>query len=360
MNTSPILTTLDLAYSVLVEMDCPLSAEDIAWVAGEAGYEVSPEEIRLELDGYIELCGPEATIVQIGRRQYGLLEHLAPEVAPPRAGFSYTSLLAGVGLAVVVLVLLGALLRFLPLQAAEAPAPQAEQPQVEVLPEAGAPQPFVPTDLAWWQANAANQLNDETQRIAARFLSNPYNTCGPAVLAVMANYLRDRAGLQGERVTAGEIIKAARNKLGFFIPPYNSGLLDYKGLRSIGGLFGLVQTYPQGSRSLITLDDLLARVRAGEPAILGMRYHYQGPERLYLPAGGSGVYNHFVILIEAAEQDGQTLLRVFNPHPGYYLYDDASAAPVLMSLEEFTASWALNDGSEFSEMGHAAFFGLAE
>ncbi len=356
MNTTSSLTTLDLAYSVLVEMDCPLSAEEIAMVAGEAGYAVSPDEICGELDDYIELCGPEATIVQFRRGEYGLLEHLYPE-KPARAGLSYLSIFVAIALAVVGLLLFNTLLRALPAQRAGEPAPRVEQPQVESRPEAAAP-PAAPLDLSWWQANAVNQLNAETQRIALRFLSNSYNTCGPAVLAVMANHLRDRAGLAAERVTAGEIIKAARNKLGFFIPPYNSGLLDFKGLRSIGGLFGLVQTYPEG-RSLMSLEDLLDRVRAGEAAILGMRYHYQGPDRLYLPAGGSGTYNHFVILIEALEQDGETLLRVFNPHPGYYLSDDAQAAPVLMSLEEFTASWALNDGSEYAGLGHAAFYSLA-
>jgi hypothetical protein len=357
MPTSPSLTLLDLAFSVLVENDRPLTAEEISAVAGEAGYWASPEEIQYELDSYLLNCPYQSPIIPVGNTHYGLLERLNPS---PAASISVR---AAIGLAAVILLVVVGLWRILPAgrdTIPSAPRDRASPPASSQTnpPVADSALPASQVDAAWWSANAINQLNDDTQRIARKFLSNPFNTCGPAVLAVITNYWRAQAESSAERVTPGEVIKSARNQLGYFYPPYNSGLLDFKGLRAIGGLYGLSQAFPDSHRSLMTVEELLARVQAGEPAIVGMRYHYQGPERLYLPSGGSGGYNHFVIVFEALQENGQTSLRVFNPHPGYYLTGDEQAAPGLLTLEEFVQSWTINDGSEHSDYGYAGFFRL--
>lgn len=366
MDAFPTPSILDLAYSVLVDFNRPLSAKEIAELARQAGYFVSPEEVQFELDCYIQERGFEAPILQIGRERYCLLEaNSLPETDDftdePTTGSTPLSfyVIAGMGFFIAVFFVISLLTRIVPGQIAENPPVSVEIPlEGENIPQAEAPAPAAPIDLNWWNTNAINQMNMETQRIASKFLSNRYNTCGPAVLAMMANYYRSLIEGNTEKVTAGELIKAARNKLGYFYPPYNSGLLNFKGLRAIGGLVGLEQTYPQDGRALISIEDLLARVQAGEPAVVGMRYAYQGADKLYLPAGGSDNYNHFVILIAAFEDEGGLKLHVFNPHPGYSMTDDSQAVPSVMSLDEFVGSWALNDGSEYSNYGHAAFYRL--
>jgi hypothetical protein len=103
------------------------------------------------------------------------------------------------------------------------------------------------------------------------------------------------------------------------------------------------------------MEELFERVRQGQPAIAGMRCHNQSDSR-YSLAGGRGLYNHFIIVLEFEMVGGEEYLWVANPHPGKYLFEDHLAPPVRMSLAEFWESWALRDGSEKADLGFAAFY----
>jgi hypothetical protein len=132
-------------------------------------------------------------------------------------------------------------------------------------------------------------------------------------------------------------------------------LLTFKHLRAMLELYGFHQSYPPGEASLMKIEELLDRVRQGEPAIAGLRYSYQGDWQ-FRPSGGNGLYNHFVVVFAVEQVDGNEYLWVANTHPGKYITDDGEAAPVRMSIDEFWDSWALKDGSENTNLGHAAFY----
>jgi hypothetical protein len=208
----------------------------------------------------------------------------------------------------------------------------------------------------WWFSNIVNQMNAETQAVARGYLSNYYNTCGPAVVAMLASYYLEKSEVGGGPITTAVVMHDARNKLEYYTPPYNSGLLEFKHLRAMLQLYGLDQVYPDGNSSLMAIEELLERVRQGQPAIAGMRYRYQD-DWGYRPSGGRGLYNHFVVVFGVEQVDGQDYLWVANTHPGKYLTSDTEAAPVRMSVDEFWQSWALKDGSENESYGHAAFYG---
>jgi hypothetical protein len=132
-------------------------------------------------------------------------------------------------------------------------------------------------------------------------------------------------------------------------------LLTFKHLRAMLELYGFHQSYPPGEASLMKIEELLDRVRQGEPAIAGLRYSYQGDWQ-FRPSGGNGLYNHFVVVFAVEQVDGNEYLWVANTHPGKYITDDGEAAPVRMRIDEFWESWALKDGSESTNLGHAAFY----
>jgi hypothetical protein len=105
------------------------------------------------------------------------------------------------------------------------------------------------------------------------------------------------------------------------------------------GLYGLVQASPDGGSSVMSLDELLGGLRQGNPAIAGMRYAYQNDLR-YMPAGGRGLYNHFVIVYQLDQADGQERLWVMNPHRQV---SATACHPEPMSVEQFKRSWAFNN-----------------
>jgi uncharacterized protein (UPF0333 family) len=212
-----------------------------------------------------------------------------------------------------------------------------------------------PASLEWWTSNAINQINAQTQEAARQYLSNYYNTCGPTVVAMLTNYYRAQTKKTKDQITPADVLHDARSKLGYYTPPYNSGLLEFHNLRDLFGLYGIVQAYPDGD-AWISFNDLVERVRKGNPAVVGMRYSYQGEDAQYLPSGGSGLYDHFVIVFSTAEENGKGFFWLFNPHPGKYLDEDSQAVPVKIGFDEFKRSWQLNDGSRKSEYGPAAFY----
>ncbi|RPI81469.1 MAG: hypothetical protein EHM41_20595 [Chloroflexi bacterium] len=235
------------------------------------------------------------------------------------------------------------------------PVEAASVPAEVPIPDSGSVQAApIAIDPAWWASNAVNQINLDTQSVSRVFLNNYYNTCGPAALSMVVSFYRSQPGGDGSRVTPADVLRDARSQLGFFIPPYNSGLLDFNNLSLLAGLYGLTPQNPGSSGYLLTLEDLLQGVRQGTPAIVGMRYGYSNG--LYVPMGSSGIYNHFVSVFGTQQVDGQEYLLVLNNHPGKYLVDDANVQPELMSLDQFLQSWLLNDGSEYQNYGHAAFY----
>jgi hypothetical protein len=381
MSSETTVTILEVVHEVLSWSEQPLSAGEIARFARQMGFELDSWEVKTEIEADLQEWGSNSPFTRIGPARYGLFAGSSASAGPAPNPLSPQSLISWL----VVLALLA--LTLYTFNAASTTIASALVPEEEGNIVAAAPATVVDDllsamleaagggrlpvensvettlssiDPAWWTANAVNQISADTQAVARQYLSNPYNTCGPTALALVVSYARARAGGAGERVTPADVLSDARNRLGYFIPPYNSGLLEFRHLRDIAGLYGLVHAYPPGQRELLSLEELLEQLRLGRPAIAGMRYRYQGEGARYLPAGGSGLYNHFVVVFGAEVVDGQENLWVQNPHPGKYLYNDAEAGPELMTIEQFRGSWALNDGSEYQDYGRAVFFELGQ
>lgn len=347
MENYYVPTLLDVVYAVLEGSDQPLTPYEIEAVAVGAGYDVSAWEAVDEIEAHLDAFGPHSPFVQVGRQRYWLL--------PGPESFNQSSALFDLFQFLVVAMVLVAIagLGWLVLSANPLPAqPEVAAPLlVEAVP---APQPSLIKDPAWWAEHAVNQLNLDTQEVSRAYLSNYYNTCGPAAISMVVTFYRSRPAGDGDRVTPADVLRDARSQLGYFEPPYNSGLMTFENLEALAALYGLRQANPDGRGDLLSLDDLLNGVRQGQPAIAGMRYGYSN--NLYLPAGGSGIYNHFIVVFGTQQVDGAEHLLVLNNHPGKYLVDDAEVRPELMSLDQFRQSWLLNDGSEDQDLGHAAFF----
>ena len=341
---------LEIVFDILSCSGNPLSAEQIANAARQAGYELTEGDVEQEIDDHLRRFGYRSPLTEIGRVRYGLIPDPA-QGNPARLDFAALRPLA-VGLAILFVIAFALIPSALKIpEAITAVVSQADSPVIEPK-SVGDPS----SSLEWWAANAVNQINPETQEVARQYLRNSYNTCGPAVVAMLSSFYR--APLLGEegRISTARVLRDAKRKLGYYNPPYNSGLLTFDHLREMLSLYGVEQAYPGGGDELMSLEELLEGVRQGKPAIVGMRYGYQADGWRYLPAGGSGIYNHFVIVFGVTVVDGQELLWLYNPHPAKYSYNDEDAAPVTISIAEFVSSWALNDGSENAERGHAVFF----
>lgn len=355
MSIAQPITILDVAYEVLSRSDRPLSPEQIALSARGIGYNLTGWDMKVEIDAHLDSYGYRSPFTEIGRDRYGLFPLTVYARQSPAPSLSLLPIFIGLVLLMVLfLASMGIALDRPVVEAqvavevvAESLSPPASDPQIFPAPR---------NDPSWWTANSANQINSETQEVARQYLRNYYNTCGPAVVAMMASYYRTSAGSTEGRVTGADVLRDAKNILGYYNPPYNSGLLTFDHLRDMVGLYGLSQFYPQGEGSLLTLDEFLDGVRQGYPAIAGMRYGYQRDGWRYVPSGGRGLYNHFVVVFAVEQIDGQEHLWVYNPHPGKYLYDDSDAAPLTISVEQFNQSWALKDGSQYSGYGHAVFY----
>jgi hypothetical protein len=375
---------LELAYELLSSHG-PLSLEEMASAASRLGYHVAGWEFQAEIEDHLLSQGESSPFISLGYDQYGVWEEQGwVDQAPldtlpasvltfqagaigPHASQSPLEFIfpASVGIAVTLALLLAILTGgpqgvvkrtgntiFLPSTLVAGDSLQL------VMPASAAVEPLessISIDPNWWFANPVNQMNADTQAVAKQYLSNYYNTCGPAVVAMLGSYLLARGEAGGGPLTTAVVMHDARNQLGYYTPPYNSGLLTFKHLRAMLELYGFHQSYPPGEASLMKIEELLDRVRQGEPAIAGLRYSYQGDWQ-FRPSGGNGLYNHFVVVFAVEQVDGNEYLWVANTHPGKYITDDGEAAPVRMSIDEFWDSWALKDGSENTNLGHAAFY----
>jgi hypothetical protein len=355
MNNPPSSTILDVVYELLC-LYGPLTIEQMAEGAEDLGYQIAGWEFQVEIEELLLIYGDYSPIYEISQGYYGLLE--TQEGVSHQIVHLERYLPLGVALALVGILALSIMVGGLGQRGSEnsvyLPATLVEslsQPNVAFAAES--PSPALP-DPDWWFNHPTNQINAETQTVARQYLSNHYNTCGPAVVALLASYYH--SSNPGTQVTTADVLNNARNQLGYYTPPYNSGLITFKHLRALLELHGLAQTHPAGSGSLMTLDEMLELIRKGQPAIVGARYRYQSDWR-YVPAGGSGLYNHFVVIFGVEQIGGEDYLWISNPHPGKYLYEDHEAAPVRISAAEFWQSWALKDNSDHADHGHAAFFG---
>jgi hypothetical protein len=357
MNAYYEATILDVVFAVLEGADRPLSPYEIEDVALVAGYDLSAWEAAEEIEAHLEIYGPQSPFIQVGRQKYWLqFEPLLENKQPAPALIFLLILLV---MAMVVTTVTGWLAFSSPAAPQQlvvsAPAPAAAVPdRVPVpAPPAAGPQ-SIAINPAWWSQNAVNQINLDTQAVSREYLSNFYNTCGPAAVSMVVTFYRSQPGGTSDRVTTADVLRDARANLGFFIPPYNSGLLDFKKMSLLAEMYGLALANPSGRGYLMTLDELLEGVRQGTPAIVGMRYGYRNG--LYVPVGGSGIYDHFVIIFGTEVVDGQEHLLVLNNHPGKNLIHDEDVRPEQMSLDIFQQSWLLRDGSQYQNYGEAAFY----
>jgi hypothetical protein len=362
-TTAQPVTIIEVAYEVLSRSEHPLTPEQIAASAREAGYNLTGWDVKTEIDAHLRFYGYRSPFNEIGRACYGLLPLPEP---PAGEAIVITNLRRLATVAAVLVILALALLLKVQVRLDPSGGPSAAPVEVadsrplasgNLAPAGGqAPGAAFPADPAWWPVNAQNQINQETREVAQQYLSNYYNTCGPAVVAMLASYFRAKTPGESEKVTTAQVLRDARNQLGYYTPPYNSGLLDFDNLGAIISLYGLSQVAPGGGSDLMSLDELVEGVRQGNPAIVGMRYSYQGTDMRYIPSGGRGLYNHFVVVFAVTQSEGQDYLWVMNPHPGKYLVNDSDAIPEAFRADEFKQSWALNNASDYADYGHAAFY----
>jgi hypothetical protein len=348
-------TILEVIYIVLQNSDWPLAPEEIELAAAGYGYDITAQEAFDEIETHLEAYGNESPFIPVGMREYWIAGEPVQYEPPPQNPSSFLKSLAALALVVAVSFAwmfysgmkpsISAPQAGGPVEAVAAAVDQAGISSVKLAP--------VSADLTWWVENAVNQINTETQSVSRDLLANYYNTCGPAVISMVVSYYRAQSG-EGDRVSPADVLTDARAQLGYFLPPYNSGLLDFHNLDDLAGYYGLERIYPQGRSVLMTTAELLDGVRQGRPAIAGMRFGYNDDR--YLPRGGSGVYNHFVVVIGTQDVDGQEKLLVLNNHPGIYLLKDEDVQPEPMDLDQFEQSWLLNDGSEREDYGYGAFY----
>lgn len=355
MSDTYFPTILDIVYEVLEHSGQPLTPHEIEDDAARMGYDLRAWEAAYEIEAHLEAYGPRSPFVQVGRSKYWLDTFpLRPAPPGPLPFMRWVSVIAVIVAGVFVwLVYSGISARHSSLSAI---VQQVNALTGDVDPAAAeaASQPPAELGAAWWVSNAVNQLNAETQEISRDLLTNYYNTCGPAVIAMVVSYYRNQAGDASGKLSPADVLTDARAQLGYYLPPYNSGLLDFHNLDDLASYYGLQRVAPADDGALLTTAELIEAVRQGHPAIAGMRYGYNGP--LYIPRGGSGLYNHFIVVFAVQEQDGQEMLLIVNTHPGKDLVDDADARPELITIEEFEGSWLLNDGSDSANFGYAAFY----
>jgi hypothetical protein len=349
-------TLLEVAYELL-SLYGPLNVEQMAVAAANSGYLVSGWEFQAEIEEHLLVYGDDSPFIEVGLDKFGLAEtppdpevnnaHLE-NILPAAVALSLAAILA-------LSIMIGNLGFKRDVNSIYLPAALVGSIYKHEVAHAAETSSLALPDLDWWFDHAINQMNAETQTVARQYLFNPYNTCGPAVVSLLVNYYRAKFANSGEQITTSNVIKEANHRLGFFVPPHNSGLLTLNQLHIMLEMYGLQQAYPTQNSTLMTMEELLERVRQGQPVIAGMRYSYQDGWR-YLPAGGSGLYNHFVIIVGLEQTDDQEYLWIANTHPGKYDHEDQDAVPVRVSVSEFWQSWALKDGSELADHGHAAFY----
>jgi hypothetical protein len=204
-------------------------------------------------------------------------------------------------------------------------------------------------DPTWWVRNAINQISVETFEPASEIISNPFDTCGPATLAMVANFYRTDSQ---DPITPIGIIRAIQ-KAGFYRPPYDTGLVDYPALSAVAPKFGLKRAAPDRESGFMTFEDLLSQVRTGKPAIAAMRYYYT-PDGRYVPlTKGPAATNHFIVVFGTIFADGKEQLWVFNTHPGANLQENRDARPEVMDFATFQSAWMMNLKPN---MGQAIFY----
>jgi hypothetical protein len=204
-------------------------------------------------------------------------------------------------------------------------------------------------DPTWWARNAINQIAVETFEPASHIITNPFDTCGPATLAMVANFYRSE---EQKPVTTLGIIRAIQ-KAGYYRPPYDSGLVDYPALSAVAPGLGLKSAAPDRESGFMTFEDFLSQVRTGKPAIAAMRYHYT-PDGRYVPlTKGTAATNHFIVVFGTLIADGQEQLWVLNTHPGANLQEHNQVHPEVMDFATFQAAWMINLKPN---MGQAIFY----
>ncbi len=188
-------------------------------------------------------------------------------------------------------------------------------------------------DPVWWTQNAINQIAQDTFDEAGQIVTNPFNTCGPASLAMVINFYRPA---DHPPVTTQEVMRSIQ-KAGFYNPPEDSGFLGYPALDAAAARFGIRPEAPGVIQ--LSFSDLLAGVRTGRPAIVAMRYGYT-PSGEYVPqTDGFGPTNHFVVVFGTLIADGQEAFWVLNTHPAANLREHQDARPVTLDFATFQAAW---------------------
>jgi hypothetical protein len=208
-------------------------------------------------------------------------------------------------------------------------------------------------DPIWWNDNKLNQISPETFALASQLLSNPYNTCGPATLTMMINFLNHlEKPSNPEQISIVDVLHMA-DKLGYYKPPHNDGSLGESDLRDIAEQFGFKQFYPKDGGSFLTYTDFMQQIEKGFPAIVGMRFAYDQTTGVYQPIADGSPWNHYAIIFGFTD-DGK-YLWMLNPHPGIGLNQDADVRLQLISPDAFRTSWTKDDGSDVTDYGEAIF-----
>jgi hypothetical protein len=213
--------------------------------------------------------------------------------------------------------------------------------------------PLLQVDPIWWNENKLNQINPDTYALASQILSNPYNTCGPAALTMVMNFLTHVDNpASTSQYSIVDVLNVAQ-QMGYYKPPQNDGALGASDLRDIASKFGFKQVYPRDGGSFLTYTDFINQLAKGYPAIAGMRFAYDQNTGEYLPTTDPIPWNHFAVIFGFTD-DGK-FLWMLNPHPGIGLKADADVHLQLIQPAEFRAAWTKADGSEVSDYGQAIF-----
>jgi hypothetical protein len=208
-------------------------------------------------------------------------------------------------------------------------------------------------DPIWWNENKLNQINADTYTLASQLLSDPYNTCGPASLAMVMNFLNHLKKPDGKEQYAIVDVMHVADQLGYYKPPNNDGSLGVSDLSDIAAQFGFKQAYPKDGGSFLTYTDFLQRMKDGYPAIVGMRFGYDKTTGIYQPTTDPIPWNHYAIIFGYTD-DGQ-FLWMLNPHPGIGLVQNTDVRLQLIRPDALRSSWTKNDGSEVTDYGEALF-----
>ena len=208
-------------------------------------------------------------------------------------------------------------------------------------------------DPIWWDNHKLNQIGPEAYALASQLISNPYNTCGPATLTMVMNYLDHLKDPSNPASIAITDVLTTAQKLGYYKQPENDGSLGITDLRDMAKQFGFQQVYPKKNSSFLTYSDFLAQLHNGYPAIAGMRFSYDPQTGVYQPTADLIPWNHYVVIFGYTD-DGK-YLWMLNPHPARDLRADTDVHLQLIAPETFRDAWIKNDGSETSDYGEALF-----